>query len=472
MSPKSAEPSTPNVVLLCFDSLRKDYYDENAPRLRRLADVRFEGMRAMSSWSVPSHASMFTGSLPRETGVHAYDRDMSKIEGDTWLSELEGYRTVGVSSNVYAGPVFGFDRLFSEFVPISQSRRLPEGMDVQEHIMDREGGGVKAYLSFLRAALTHDHPLHSILNGLILKADDVMRDAPFRKPFDFGAKAIVRELEERLLDSDRPVFAFANIMDTHTPHTPFRGMSTDSYTCSSDFTTDSYETKDVNLAEGIEGFEDEVQWFRELYAATTSYVDRVVADFVQRVQSKANRETVFIVTADHGENLGYEDDGYLMHHSSSLSEGLLHVPFDIVGASGSRDTVTELASHRELGGIVRALIDREPVDEFTTKRAEAEIIGPSSEDYPKEDGEHWSRAMHAVYVNDRKYVRDGLGTQDCWDVGGSPCKQRKVDIEIPDDVFGISFEEWLDAVDATSESPSEREISAAAEERLRDFGYL
>jgi arylsulfatase A-like enzyme len=463
---------SPNVVLLCLDSLRKDYYDDNAPRLRELASVRFEEMRAMSSWSVPSHASMFTGRLPRETGVHAHNRDMTDIEGETWLSELAGYHTLGVSANVYASPVFGFDELFDEFVSISRSRRFPDGLDVQEHIMNREEAGLGAYLSFLRTAATHDHPVESVLNGLVLKADDVMQDAPFRKPFDFGAKAIVRELEDRLVGSDEPVFAFANLMDTHTPHTPFRGIPTDAYSCPADFTTDDYETWDVNLATGIEGFETEVGWFRELYAATVSYVDRVVADFIERVQAAADRETVFVVTADHGENLGYEDDGYLMHHSSSLSEGLLHVPFDVVGPVASDGSVETLSSHRDLGAIVAALADRAPVDGFTTDRAEAEVLGPSSEDYPEDEREYWCRAMHAVYADDRKYVRDELGTEECWDVSGAPCRQTLTDEPVPDDVFGLSFEEWVDAVEASRGRGADREVSDAVEERLRQFGYL
>jgi len=462
----------PNVVLLCLDSLRKDYYDDNATRLKDMSSIQFNQMRAMSSWSVPSHASMFTGQLPRETGVHSHSRDMSSIRDNTWLANLNDYRTIGVSANVYASPIFGFDTLFDEFVSISRSRWFSEGLDVQEHIMNRDETGVLAYLSFLKAALGHDESVKSILNGLVLKTDDVMQGAPFRKPLDFGAQSVVRELEDRILGSNDPVFAFANIMDTHTPHTPFRGISSNKYSCPPTFTTDSYETWDVNGADQLAEFETEVQWFRELYAATVSYVDRVIADFIQRMQQRSSRETIFIVTADHGENLGYEDDEYMMHHSSSLSEGLLHVPFDVVGDSLSESTVDELASHRNLGEIVVALTARNPIEEFTTERAEAEIIGPSSEDYPESNETYWERAMRAVYDGDRKYICDEIGNQETWDISGPACRQTRIAESVPDDAFPLSIDEWRAAIESLKIEEDDQEISDAAEERLRQFGYL
>jgi len=53
-----------NVVVICLDTVRKDYFDRYAPRLQDRADVIYDQCRAVSSWSVPSHASMFDRGAP------------------------------------------------------------------------------------------------------------------------------------------------------------------------------------------------------------------------------------------------------------------------------------------------------------------------------------------------------------------------------------------------------------------------
>ena len=66
---------TRNVVLVCLDTVRKDYFDEYATRLQKLCDVSFEQCRAASSCSVRSHASFMTGELPYRHGIDSYNSD-------------------------------------------------------------------------------------------------------------------------------------------------------------------------------------------------------------------------------------------------------------------------------------------------------------------------------------------------------------------------------------------------------------
>src|SRR5690606_41998411 len=67
----------PNVVLIVVDTLRADHvsaYGNRArtPNIDALArsGVRFEHAYAHGSMTGPSHASLFTGLLPRDHGVH------------------------------------------------------------------------------------------------------------------------------------------------------------------------------------------------------------------------------------------------------------------------------------------------------------------------------------------------------------------------------------------------------------------
>ncbi|WP_226480118.1 sulfatase-like hydrolase/transferase [Natrinema amylolyticum] len=492
--------TSPNVVVLCLDTVRKDVYDRYATRLREMATVRFEGMRALGGWSVPSHAGMLTGSVPSETGVHAHQRRFDPIDAeDTWIAPLErqGYESVCVTSNIYASPVFGFDRFFDRTVPISPSRRLPAGMDVQEHISDRSTDGAEAYADFVREALAHDHPLRSLANGVLLKLDDVSRKLPLEKPTDFGGRAIARALEREVTEPDGPVVAFANLMDAHGPHTPFRGLDDSIHGVSADFHSSSFRDSDVNAADGLGEFESDVERVRGLYAATVDYLDRIVADLVTALAAGDDRESIVIVTADHGENLGYESDGYLMNHMSSLSEALLHVPFDVI-ATGDRDLdlavddtrsdergavasgtarpvdVDGLSSHADLGDVIRSLADEEPFDPFAfeRERARAEIVGSGSGIPEGEDESYWDRGQRVVYEDERKYYRDQLGTEAVYDVSGPPSKQVELpDETVPDGLFESAFGDWV-TDDEHDEAAFAEEVDAASRARLEDLGYL
>ncbi|QCW03268.1 sulfatase-like hydrolase/transferase [Natrinema pallidum] len=481
-------PPRPNVVVLCLDTVRKDVYDRYAARLREMATVRFEGMRALAGWSVPSHAGLLTGSAPSETGVHAHQRRFDPIDAaDTWIATLErqGYESVCVSSNIYASPVFGFDRFFDRTIPISPSRRLPAGMDVQRHIADRSTDGVAAYAAFVRQALAHDHPLRSLCNGVLLKLDDLSRKLPIEKPTDFGGRAIARTLERAVTEPDGPVLAFANFMDAHGPHTPFRGLDDSIHGVPADFHSSSFRDSDVNAADGLGEFGAAVERVRRLYAATVDYLDRVVADLVSALESGDDRESILIVTADHGENLGYESDGTLMNHMSSLSEGLLHVPCDVI-TTGDRPLevavddgtvpvdVDGLSSHADLGSVIRALASEEPFDPFAfeRERARAEIVGSGSGIPEGGDESYWDRGQRVVYRGDRKYYRDQLGTEAVYDVSGPPSKQAGLPGEsVPDGCFEAAFGDWVTAAKRDEAAIGET-IDAASRARLEDLGYL
>ena len=66
-----------NVLLIVLDTVRADhlslygYVRTTTPNLKKLADagVRFDQARATASWTLPSHASIFTGRWPHELAV-------------------------------------------------------------------------------------------------------------------------------------------------------------------------------------------------------------------------------------------------------------------------------------------------------------------------------------------------------------------------------------------------------------------
>lgn len=79
-----------NTNLIIIYTVRKDYFDEHARRLRELADIEFERCSAPSSWSISSHASMFAGELPHRHGVPTYNPDNDHLDS-TFLDDLGSF---------------------------------------------------------------------------------------------------------------------------------------------------------------------------------------------------------------------------------------------------------------------------------------------------------------------------------------------------------------------------------------------
>ncbi len=112
-----------NLVLISMDTLRADHvgaygYERSVtPNIDALAarGVLFENAVAQSSWTRPSHLSMFTGRYPNEHGVCALvDRQRLPADIPTVASELAraGLRTAAFTGGVNVSAEFGFDNGF------------------------------------------------------------------------------------------------------------------------------------------------------------------------------------------------------------------------------------------------------------------------------------------------------------------------------------------------------------------------
>ncbi|MFG0319807.1 MAG: sulfatase-like hydrolase/transferase, partial [Planctomycetota bacterium JB042] len=114
----------PDVLLISLDTVRADHLSihgapaENSPSLARFADSAavFEQAIAPAPWTLPSHASLFTGQQPDRHDVH---RELSAVPRDLpWLVEdfrRAGYRTEAWTGGGYLDPTFGFDRGFDRY---------------------------------------------------------------------------------------------------------------------------------------------------------------------------------------------------------------------------------------------------------------------------------------------------------------------------------------------------------------------
>ena len=97
----------PNVLLIVLDTVRADrlslygYGRDTTPNLARLArrGVRFDRARSTAPWTLPSHASMFTGRWPHELAVERHRPLDATYPTLAEFLRDRGYATVGVVAN-------------------------------------------------------------------------------------------------------------------------------------------------------------------------------------------------------------------------------------------------------------------------------------------------------------------------------------------------------------------------------------
>ncbi|MHB9288170.1 sulfatase-like hydrolase/transferase [Halobacteriales archaeon Cl-PHB] len=483
---------TRNVALVVLDTVRKDYFDDNAPRIRRRSDASFEQCRAASSWSTPSHTSMFTGELPSDHGVHAesFDAgfDFSQFAGRTVMNDLDGWRTVGLSANSYINSHFGVDALFDAFHDFSIGSHTAESLFTEGKTVDEymkrtdEPSALKRYLGFLGESLGHDHPAKSVANGVWAKVGPRAKHWPVPGLVDDGAGVITDRAVEAASEGTEPTFMFLNYMDAHTPlrnlvqHDRRRHDVPNSWSSTK---IDKWELNKDGAAT-----ESYTHNYREVYAASIEYLDRTVDDLVERLQAATDRETTVVVTADHGHNLGYDGENDMFHHTSSMSEGIMHVPLEIINPpEGFPETESRLFSHLDLRDLLVGLAtDDADYADLLRERVPAETIGllggenaTWGREFDDAEMAWWNRMIRCVYADGTKRQWNSVG--DAFEYGldpDRPARQELVDtdVSVPQAdrrLFETPLSEFKEAAAAETQ---DTEFDDEVADHLEQLGYL
>lgn len=309
----------PNVLMLVLDTARADALEPyGAPRgaSPALADLARSGsalpdVRSTACWTVPSHGSMFTGLLPRAAGLLRAPggtpqgcRPVMESHRARVLPEVlrrAGYRTRGISTNIWVTDRSGFATGFDEFRVVDASRQP-----------DMVGRTRRA-----RAAWA--------LDALRARSDD-------------GAAEAGSLLRGWLADRDagRPDFWFVNLIEAHSPYLPPRPWN--DLGPLERLRSAAEARRHLMLGEIWRNCVDELTIpaealgrMRRLYAASIRQLDDWVAAVLEDVDLD---ETLVVVCSDHGENLG---EGGLIGHAYSLDDRLTRVPFIVAGPGAPAD---------------------------------------------------------------------------------------------------------------------------------------
>jgi len=402
--PAVASADAPNILLLILDTVRAKSLSlygapwSTSPTIDRLAaeGVAFDLAIAPTSWTLPSHATLFTGRYP-----HELDAGWEQALGPSaptlaeTLSE-RGYRTAGFTANLaYTSWETGLQRGFDRYV---------------------------------------DHPRS--LGQVVLSSGlgrRISRNGWLRQRFGFYDnlnRVPAGEINQRLRDwvaetgDERPFFAFLNYFDAHEPYLPEPPYATA-------FGPDSLRKNHLIrqhpvLGGGYRPWRNRMTPAEQLaeeraYAALIRQVDDRIAELVDWLRETGRLErTLIVVTADHGEHFG-EHDKY--GHGNSLYTQNIRVPlvFWMPGVIPAGARVPRPVSLRDVPSTVLDLVSAEELLPGTSLRplwgAEAADAGASAvlsvlEPKPRSD----DRRLTSIVQDSLHFLFDGDDHVEVYDL--------------------------------------------------------
>jgi len=280
-------PDRPDLVLVSLDTLRSDhlslygYGRPTSPELDRYAAescLTFDGSISTSTWTLPTHATMFTGLLPGEHGLT--DTEHRLADDVPTVAELlrdVGYRTAAITDGGYMAPLWGLERGFGAF-------RTPSGAGWEP------------------------------------------KDASVT--FDLATREV-----EGLARADAPYFLFVHSYETHQPYELRPGFS-------EPFVDPTYRGAFEDAAVLSSRFAGElpaveVRRMIDLYDGEIRRLDHFLVRFLERLRSESrDRKTFVIVTSDHGEAFG--EHGTWEHGLGRVEDEHVRVPLLLCGPGSGR----------------------------------------------------------------------------------------------------------------------------------------
>lgn len=372
----------PNIFLFVMDTARKknlsaySYERETTPFLKSCAKkgFKFENAVANSIWTYPSHVSMFTGMYPHEHGrLSKYDR--GEILHKSFIEKhLTDYKSIAISNNAWISSVFGFDTFFDRFSMNDDSEYFFEEATLIREFERREedwDSALKKYGSFVWESIKRKEA-KSLLNGADYIFNQKFLNKITSEEFwsDDGAKEVLQEISSMDFDAKDPKFTFVNFIEPHSPYAPPKEFF--NKFCERDI-EEFKELVDTPPWKFIgEDSDRKEEILIDFYDASLRYMDHMLKEIHDDVESSTERDNVFIFVGDHGEM--FNNDG-LWSHGGGFRKEVLNIPVIVKGyEQGEESRLFEL---REIGRLVKSIVENERLD-FGVEEAYSDYLGLNS----------------------------------------------------------------------------------------------
>ena len=338
----------PNIVIVLLDTHRLDrlgcygYRRGTSPNIDAFAEraTLFERAMSPAQWTIPAHASLFTGEPP-SAHMTVQSGQILPRQFPT-LAELlrnVGYRTVGFCNNPLVGVIRnGFKRGFDAFYNYSGAiPSLPtQPTDRRATIVLR-----RAWARYTQILRRLTYPIQNAFaqSQRVFQAALHPQLVPLWTRFGHFKGDTVKSIRDatRFIDQQmpsragKPCLLYLNLMETHLPYSPPEyfvnrfapRLQQDKQAQAFMRTLNTQALHWVTPAQ--EPMSDlELGTLSDMYDAEVAYQDHLLAGLFQALDRPEHQSnTLVVLVADHGEMLG---EHQLMGHGFGVYQELVHVP--------------------------------------------------------------------------------------------------------------------------------------------------
>jgi len=458
MQPSKSEDvagDRPNVIVISLDTVSAQHLTSFAgrpgvsPHLDSLFEKSFLFTKAYAQYpsTMASHASMLSGLYPLHHGVYGRDPHLRVPTVATFLGR-EGYVTSAVTEDAYVAAALGFGDGFDSYddgnpYVLGDAVRT---FSAASSWLDTYGASVRFFL------FVHTYEAHT--------------------PYEIRDDEVAREID-RLDPGYRGQFT--------------RGYSPDQFEV-------AFNRGEITLPPS------DLRHLAALYDGGISFLDRQLDGFMQHlVNAPFARNTIVIVTADHGEEFG---EHAKLGHGETLFEPAIHVPLAIywpgMVQSGTSDVPVRLVdlvpSILDLTGVATpagldgmslvGIMRREPAREQRPPVYSEIKYLPFAGELEKQ-GRCIGLGLTEDCAINLRVVRTGrfklmmsrqTGFEKLFDLDADPGETTDVREKFPDELARLR--ELLAAYDADNLPRGNPDVAAPAirdkeiDEKLRGLGYL
>ncbi len=430
--------NNPNVVLIVMDCARADmlsaygYPQQTTPILEKFAKESFKYDHAVATapWTLPSHASMFTGLLPSQHKAHQIpDGNRTSIRPlderfDTLAEALtrRGYQTAAVVANAAC-----------------LSRELGMGQGFQ-YYDDR------VTASFAAAKTKTISPILWLAHWYKNRAE------PSETGWSRNAAEINRDVYTWLdTINDKPFFLFINYLDAHEPYVSHRQFA-------QTLGQPARDRWSTDVANDVAHYQQEI-----------AFVDHQIGRLFDRLKNDGRYDnSLIIVTSDHGEAFG--EHGHF-GHCGTLHEEELHVPLFV------------RYPNRKIIGVGKAPISLASLPDLVADVIKQPLVQQLGQfDKPPhvvaelrvcESGS--CGIARATYLEDgRKLLFDGRGGVQLYNLAADPHEQYDLSFLADHRVLTSQSQllKWANQIHEPDNTDSESPLDLDLQRRLQSLGYV
>jgi len=443
----------PSIALVVLDTLRKDHFDRY---FDWLPGRRYEQAYSTSQWTVPAHASLFTGEYSSEIGVNSnqlyFDCDRSSL---AQILSSKGYTTRGFSANPNVSSHFCFDRGFDSFDSPPEFSHLNSDQIInwKSFVEESPYSGLLMYAYGVKRSIFGNwNTIDSIKSGI----NQVLSKDPYTNPG--GSDKAIDWLANQ--NGDEAEFLFINLMEAHEPYNPpkeyMQGDPPDLTTSIGDLSFNNGSAGSTN--------QDQIQ---QAYDSCVRYL----SDQYQELFAELSDSFDYIITlADHGEMLGEHD---AWGHEHGVYPELIHVPLVISGEglSGRCDNVVSLVD------VYTTILELAGIDHSHTSRGQS-LLNTDKE-----------RDILAEYTGLTPWSEERLQESDYSDSLVDKYDEKLYAVATPDGSYAYQTGEGINVTGEEIDDPEERiqrivrdldtrdvddqddDIPDDVRQQLKDLGY-